>query len=287
MNYDYSRAAAIADKQTLDLLSDPMDTSVLFDESIVYKFLNQYQQWIKESKLNQLHGLEQYPHLAFSAGTSESFDKFYLANHRRRFRCWRGDYVYHRIAWQNNYDWTWLDDDEIHNNDAVIVSLPFADTGNVHKNYHNVLSTCEKLGVPVLVDCCYFGTCANIGFDLSYSCITDVAFSLSKSFPLARARVGMRLSRYDTDDTLSAYNKPGLEYTNRLSASLGIRFLEEFSPDYIYKKYHTQQLKFCKLTNTIPSNTVMFGIGDKKWNSLNRGTKTNRLSFHRYLGDYE
>jgi hypothetical protein len=112
-------------------------------------------------------------------------------------------------------------------------------------------------------------------------------FSLSKTFPVAHARVGMRLSRIDTDDTLSAYNKPGLMYTNRLAASLGIRFLTKFSSDYIYKKYRAAQLEYCKITKTQPSNTVIFGIGDKKYQKYNRGTDTNRLSFHRYLGDCE
>ena len=32
-----------------------------------------------------------------------------------------------------------------------------------------------------------------------------------------------------------------------------------------------------------PSDCVLFGIGDDKWNEYNRDRDTNRLSFHKYL----
>ena len=72
-------------------------------------------------------------------------------------------------------------------------------------------------------------------------------------------------------------------YTNRLTASLGKRFITEFSPDYMYNTYREKQLEYCQLTESEPSNTVFFGIGNEKWQKYNRGTDSNRLSFHRYL----
>lgn len=284
---DFSAAACIKDKQTIELLKTPVNTDVLFAEDSVTDFLNDYRNWINSTKNNVFVGIENYQYSCFSAGTSESFDKFYMKNATKRFRCFRGEYIYHKLAWRDKFNWCYIDDEPIAENDAVIISLPFADTGNKHINHNNILEKCEELNVPVLIDCCYFGTCANIEFDLTYNCITDVTFSLSKAFPVAHARIGMRLTKEDNDDTLFAYNKPNLSYNNRLGASLGQRFIKEFGPDYIFNKYRKHQIDFCNKTDTKVSNTVMFGIGDIRYNQYNRGTDTNRLSFHRYLGDCE
>jgi len=280
---DFSAAASIQDKQTLDVLSTPVDTDVLNDIELVEDFVQQYKSWISTSTNNKFIGLDNYQYACYSAATSEAFDKFYMKNSSKRFRCFRGEYIYHKIAWRDKFAWAYIDDDELRTGDAVIISLPFADTGNKHISYDEVLDTCERLDIPVLIDCCYFGVCSDIEFNLNYECITDVAFSLSKAFPVAHARIGMRLTKEDNDDTLFAYNKPGLMYTNRLTASLGKRFITEFSPDYMYNTYREKQLEYCQLTSTTPSNTVFFGIGDENWQKYNRGTDTNRLSFHRYL----
>lgn len=286
-NLDFSAAACISDQQTLKFLKTAVNTDVMFNENSVNDFLNNYAHWIKNTKNNQFYGFDNYRYKCFSAGTSESFDKFYMKNSTKRFRCFRGEYIYHKLAWRDKFNWCYLDNEPLAPNDAVVISLPFADTGNKHINHDSILNECEKLNIPVLIDCCYFGTCSGIEFDLTYNCITDVVFSLSKSFPVAYARIGIRFNKEDNDDTLFAYNKPGLMYTNRLTASLGQRFIENFGPDYIFDKYRKHQLNFCKLTATDASNTVLFGIGDKKYQKYNRGTNTNRLSFHRYLGDYE
>jgi len=282
-NFDFSAAASIQDSKALAVLSAPVDTSVLNDVELVEDFVQQYKYWISKSTNNKFIGLDNYQYACYSAATSEAFDKFYMKNSNKRFRCFRGEYIYHKIAWRDKFNWAYIEDDELRTGDAVIISLPFADTGNKHIGHDEVLDTCERLGIPVLIDCCYFGVCSDIEFNLDYKCITDVAFSLSKAFPVAHARIGMRLTKEDNDDTLFAYNKPGLMYTNRLTASLGKRFIAEFSPDYMYNTYREKQLEYCQLTSTTPSNTVFFGIGDEKWQKYNRGTDTNRLSFHRYL----
>ena len=282
-NFDFSAAASIQDSKALAVLSAPVDTSVLNNVELVEDFVQQYKYWISTSTNNKFIGLDNYQYACYSAATSEAFDKFYMKNSNKRFRCFRGEYIYHKIAWRDKFNWAYIEDDELRTGDAVIISLPFADTGNKHIGHDEVLDTCERLGIPVLIDCCYFGVCSDIEFNLDYKCITDVAFSLSKAFPVAHARIGMRLTKEDNNDTLFAYNKSGLMYTNRLTASLGKRFITEFSPDYMYNTYREKQLEYCQLTSTTPSNTVFFGIGDEKWQKYNRGTDTNRLSFHRYL----
>ena len=73
----------------------------LFDTTVHTRFIEEYRQWITAGTLNVMQGLEKFPIAAFSAGTTEAFDKFYLKNQTRRIRYFRGEYMYHQIAGRN------------------------------------------------------------------------------------------------------------------------------------------------------------------------------------------
>ena len=173
-----------------------------------------------------------------------------------------------------------MEDSALDKNDAVVISLPFADTGDKHNEYHNLMRDCSALGIPVLVDCAYYGACRHINIDIAYSCITDVTFSLSKTFPVAYARIGIRYTKVDDDDTMFVYHK--ISYNNKIGALIGLEYFKNFTPDYIPNKYIDKQKDFCNTLGVKTSKTVLFGIDDsKKYNQYNRGGNTNRLSFHK------
>jgi hypothetical protein len=278
-NTQYGGAFAIQDSATVAVLQQPMDLGCLHNDSVIDDFLNKYREWIRSTQLNTVTGLDSFEYACYSNGTTESFDKFYMRHPGKRFRCYRGDYMYHKLAWRNSHLWAWLDDAPLAANDAVVISLPFADTGDTHQQYHALMRECIQLGVPVIVDCAYFGACQGVDFDLSYSCITDVTFSLSKTFPVAHARIGIRFTRSDDDDTMFMYQK--INYNNKIGAELGSRYLDRFSPDYIPGKYSAHQQQLCSALNVQASPTVLFGIGGEQWQQYNRGGASNRLSFHR------
>lgn len=245
-------------------------------------FIIDFMAWIRSSKNNKIYGLENFNYAVYANGTTEGFDKFYQKNYLRRFRCFKGEYLYHKIAWRDccpNFEY--LENDQLQKNDAVVISLPFADTGSKHSNHDQILKQCESLNIPVLVDCCYFAISSNIEFDFNYKCITDITFSLSKVFPVAHARIGVRLTRHDVDDTLIVYDKNS--YNNRLGAALGHYLIKQFSPDYIVDKYKQKQQVFCKLLGIEPSNTVIFGTSENRYPEYNRGSITNRLSLYKFL----
>ncbi len=246
-------------------------------------FCSRYIEWIKSTQLNTMAGLDQFSVAAYANATTEVFDKFYMKNHRRRFRCFRGEYLYHQVTWRNHWpDWCFIEDQPIQANDAVVISLPFSDTGDKHPHMESLLKMCTALGVPVLVDCAYFGVCRDIDFDFTHKCITDISWSLSKTFPVAYARVGMRLTRSDDDDPLIMLNKIG--YTNRVGAALGLHLLEQYSPDYVVTKYKSVQEELCNKLGIVPSKTVLFGIDyENKYPEYNRGSNTNRLGLHKHL----
>lgn len=283
-NLPFGHSAAVLDSKCVLHLESfrPNLSNILLDNNIVDQFCEEYYKWLLHSNNHRVQGLEEFKHQVYSLGTSESFDKFYMKNKSKRFRCFKTEYMYHQLAWRNAWpDWQFIEDCDITENDAVVISLPFADTGDIHLLHTNVLETCNKLNVPVLIDLCYFSIATDIDIDLRYPCITDIVFSLSKAFPVAHARIGMRLTRVDDDDTLFVYQKSF--YNNRLGAAIGLELVKNFSCDYIPTTYKKKQQEFCNTLGIAPSKTVLFGIAQDKWHEYNRGGLTNRLSFHNFL----
>lgn len=286
----FGHSKAILDDNVLDLLkSVPLKLlEIEYDNNIKDNFLKNYLTWIQSTEINSITGLENFSHAAYSNGTTESFDKFYLKHKDRRFRCFRGEYLYHRLSWRNYYpNWVFADDDCLHENDAVVISLPFSNTGDKHKLHEAMLDICDEKGIPVLVDCCYFGICSDIEFNFDHPSIQEIVFSLSKTFPVAHSRIGMRLSRTDDDDSLFVVNKNN--YINNLGCYIGNCLIENFGPDYIPNKYKDTQIDICKLLSVEPSNTVLFGIDSKdrfieyKRDQGSPDSDVNRLSFHGYF----
>lgn len=279
-NMDFGSAFAIQDPETVKVLREPMDLQCLNSDTVIDEFLYEYDAWIKSTHSNTITGLEDFKYRCYSNGTTEAFDKFYMKNATRRFRCYKGEYMYHRLAWRDKFHWQWIEDAPLHKNDAVVISLPFANTGNKHEHYHDLMRKCSELGVPVLVDCAYFGVCRSEHIDVAYPCITDVVFSLSKTFPVAYARIGMRYTKEDDDDTMFVYHK--ISYNNKVGAALGMKYFERFSPDYMAQKYLDKQLDFCEALAVEPSKTILFGNDYlDQYPEYNRGGNSNRLSFHK------
>lgn len=263
-------------------VADAVDS--LWDNNIQNRFLDAYYQWIGQTRVNTIIGLDEFQVKTFSAGTTEAFDKFYLKHSGCRLRYFRGEYMYHQVAGRNYFDHgsAFIEDDELVGNDCVVVSLPFSDTGGEHPRMQEVLEKCTRLNIPVLLDCAYLGICSGITIDLAYPCITDVTFSLSKTFPVPHLRIGMRLTRQDDDDALLVMNKTG--YTNRLGAAVGIALINTWSVDYIPVTYKGAQIRLCQELEVEPSNSIIFGIDTKnQYPEYNRGGKTNRLCFAKLI----
>jgi hypothetical protein len=285
-NLHFGGASSVIDPElqntVYDIIIACCQQDILNDITVQSTFLDSYQTWIRNSKLNQLHGLDSFPVAAYANGTTEGFDKFMLKNRQRRFRCFRGEYMYHPAAWRNYFPgWCRIEDEPLDVNDAVIISMPFSDTGDIHPETMSVLDQCDSLGIPVLIDSAFFGICHGIKFNYDRQCITDITFSLSKSFPVANLRIGMRLTKQDDDDTLMIHNKTN--YNNRMGAGVGAQLLEKYSADYNVHTWQGIQEKFCREIDVSPSKSVIFGLGGENFIKYNRGGTSNRLCFSRYL----
>lgn len=236
-------------------------------------FVDNFTQWLGLSDLKNYDA-------DFSNGTTQAFDSFYLRHRNKRFRCYSGEYFYHLKAWQSSgVDWSFITDcDPLMSGDVVVLSVPFCDTGNVQ--HIDVISQCDSLGIPVLLDLCYYPLCKPFSIDLTNNAIDTVCFSLSKIFPVAHHRIGVRYTKKTVFDGQKLHHSIG--YANVLSACIGKNLINQYSADHIHKTYKQQQQIVCNFLNIEPSQSVIFALGNTDWNMYNR---SNLLKEYQLLLD--
>lgn len=271
----YIGSKSIADDKVTDyiesLLSSPRALSGWKDRKWLDTFEESYLPWIQSSKNNTVFGLDKY-RSSFSTGTTQSFDSFYIRHRHRKFKCLVGEYFYHLKSWiSNKFEWGFICNvDELDSNDALVISVPFCDTGNVPIDYTDLLNKCEDLKIPVLIDCCYYSISGGLELDFNYSCIDTVTFGLSKTFPVANLRIGIRYTKNSIVDGQTLHSD--INYNHSFSAWIGTLLMQEYSPDFIHNKYNQKQKELCDFFGLTPSNTVVFASGGLTWNTYNRST---------------
>ena len=122
--------------------------------------------------------------------------------------------------------------------------------------------------MPVLLDCAYYTIAQGLDIDLNYKCIDTVTFSLSKTFPIAHARVGMRYTKHDLQDGQKLHSN--INYDNRISAGIGLHFINKFPSDYVWLKYKNAYKKFVASLGLKQSQTILFADGDDQWKEYGR-----------------
>lgn len=282
----YGGAWAINDPEVILATQSFLDKNAYLDiinKANVNEYLDNYFQFVKTSH-NELIGLTKFKSLAFSLGTTNTFDMFVASHPTKRLVTFDGEYIYHSIMQRAIYGHTYSlsHPDQIQSNDCLIISCPFADTGGEHPNMKEILARCDQLKVPVLLDLAYINIAQNITIDLRHDCIEALTTSLSKVFPLGHVRVGMRMKKQNIDDGLDMTTAS--DWVNKLGIGIANSLIKQFDSNYIFNKYKQKQTAMCNQLDVTPSKCVIFGIDqNKKYSEYNRGFLTNRLCFSKHF----
>ena len=251
-------------------------------------FTDLHMQWIKNSKLNNIEGLDDFPERYIINGCTEAITEYHWMFRDRRLRLHSGEYMF-TAGLSLGDKFTWVHEDKFREGDALILSIPYAWTGNDPIDFEKTMEVCSELNIPVLLDCCFFGTCQDLDIKVNYPCVVAVCFSTSKAFATGTFRVGTLFAK-DAPDHIKALNK--FLYTPLLAAVIHTEMLSEFSADYIPTKYRKKQEEIAKEIGSSPSKTMMItnsdvpyegadlskisgGIYAAGWPSANIGGKDN------------
>lgn len=221
--------------------------------------VEQFCSWIKQGSYNTIVGLESFPYAALCAGTSDAISTFIARNNKRRIRFSRAEFTLSKIVCNSmQLDWAFLEDADLEHNDAVVVSFPFSGNGRSHPSYNKLITTCERLQIPVCVDAAYLGIGFGLHIVLTSPCITDVTVSLSKPFS-TMLRHGIRFTRIRYDDTIQNNSETGI--LPRINVVTATELMKLFPQDYIITKYHSKYQTICHKLNLMPTNTITLASG--------------------------
>ena len=210
-------------------------------------FVKQHREWLLNSNF-YVQKLDRFKHGYVTAGCTEAFNEVY------KEPCFvlQGEYTYHRdtgMAIECPLDYVPRDS-------RLIISYPFAATGNPHKDWDTILETCEQKNIKIFIDACLAGV--SLGkLDLQHPNITHVAFSFSKAFYTGFYRCGVVYTN-ETKSPASVTNKH--LYLNHPSMEIHLNLMKKFTSDYIVERYRMKQVSLCKEHNLIQSDCVLFGL---------------------------
>ncbi len=229
-------------------------------------FFLKYLKWLQDCSTSPVIGLEKFPQIYYVNGVTQSYDIFFWEHQGKRFRTVKGDYPYVKLAVNN---WVYLEDDELQKNDALVLTCPFYENGDIPRNFEQILDQCLELRIPVMIDAAYFGTCYDTSFDYSHPAIEMVSFSLSKCLSLFAYRVGILFCKksFSHLEELQKQTK----YFNQAGAYIGARLMDKFPADFMplnYKKFHQD---VCQDLDLLPTKCIMLANvknQDKRFDKL-------------------
>ncbi len=239
------------------------------------EYLEKIDTWLHNTENNTLTGLDNFKTHDLIHGTTQAFDEAYYRHANRRLRIFRGEYAYHRRVFKNHLFINNEQDeyvDKLEANDWVIISVPFCGTGGEPpQHYEQVLDDALFLGIPVLIDCAWYGTCYDMNINLSHPAIHEVCFSLTKGLGIGNLRTGIRYSNYDSTDQNPIRQQNDYNHLPLGAAQIGIHMMETFHIDRIPDKYKQWQHDLCDVMGLKPANCIHIGMADKDselWNKF-------------------
>jgi len=219
-----------------------------------------FENWINSNQISKIVGLENFPVKALCSGTSQTIENFVNRNNHRQIRFSRSEFVLSRIVCNaNGIKWQYLEDHDLKENDALILSWPFSGNGGTYPNIEEVLTKCNDLNIPVLIDAAYFGIATSLEIDARYDCITDVCTSISKPFS-TMLRHGIRFTKKRYDDSIQNSSDSGI--LSRMSTVTATHLLTNFPAEFIINKYQPRQEKICKEFGIVPTPVITLALGD-------------------------
>jgi hypothetical protein len=238
----------------------PIELHGSFDLKSYNEFQDKFHKWVHSSK-QIVKGLPENKYIV--SGITDAFNQTYSLYNK--IGIFEGEYGYHEKVFPDRVTYN------LKEADVIIISHPFSADG---ESSHSKIAEADRLGIPIFIDCAFFGICSDINFDFtSYNNIHSVCFSLSKTFGTGWQRVGLLY----TIDPYPVKHYSDWQYPLLASAEWHYDLIDQYGPDDMFQKYRFQQEQICDRMGIISSSTVIFGLDySDRYKDFKRGN-VNRL----------
>ena len=237
------------------------------------QFEDTYRKWLEHSS-KCIIDLYAFKHTTFIFGSLAGIDAFIQRHHNKTIRASNDDFVVTKVLCKNNrMNFKPLENGPIGKYDAVIMSYPFSGNGTEMPEYTDVLQQCERLGVPVLLDCAYFGIGYDLTYPMHYKCITDLVFSTSKHFATTHLRLGIRFTKDKIDDAMS-FGQLSADIYNKQGAYLVTKINQQFTHDWFINKWRPVSEQVARELDLVDTNCITLKTAKRAMPEFRRGSYT-------------
>lgn len=234
-----------------DVLFGKMDSDI--SDAVYTNFKQEMTDWLFRSKINSIIGFDNFNRVDIINGCTQFIDALYMQG---PIQVLHGDYRYHeRLGLAYVKDVGSLIPDI-----PLIIAMPFPSVGALHQNMGEILNEAKDKRISVHVDGAWITCCRGINFNLSHPSIKSVAISLSKGLGLGWNRIGLRWTKETVSDSISIMNDFNMNL--RATAKIGLHFLRNLEPDYLWNRHGEQYLKVCYDFNLTPTTSIYLALQD-------------------------
>jgi len=227
-----------------------------FTDQVYIDFKKEMTNWIFSSQLNRLAGFDSFNRADIINGCTQFIDNLYMQG---PVQVLRHDYRYHErlgLAYIKDVG-------SLIPGIPLIIAMPFPSIGNTHPDMEEILNEAKNKGIDVHVDGAWLTCCRGINFDLSHPSIKSVAVSLSKGLGLGWNRIGLRWIRnVSHSDSISIMND--FHMNNRALSIIGLHFIRNLKPDYLWETHGTKNVKICGDFNLTPTPCIHLALKDNQ-----------------------
>jgi hypothetical protein len=241
------------DKLSLDILLGNLDKDI--SNEIYSKFKEEMQNWLLNSNLNCLKGLEKFDRVDIIQGCTQFIDNLYING---PLQILEGDYKYHERL---NPNLKFAKIGKLKRHIPILIAAPFPSIGSSHPKIDNILEECLEKQIPVHIDGAWITCAKNFNFDFSHPAIHSVGISLSKGLGLGWNRIGLRWS-YQITDSISIMND--FHMNNKALVIIGLHYIKNLPPDYFWLKHANRNKKICKDFNLISTQSIHLALDENK-----------------------
>lgn len=225
-----------------------------FDDSVYENFSYELLSWVKHIPNVSLKGLDNFPYVNIINGCTQFIDNLYMQS---KIQTFSNDYRYHQRL---NLSKQVYSIEDLIPQIPLIVSMPFPAIGDVLPDMVDLLDYCLHKDIPVHIDSAWITCSNNLYFDFDHPAIQSIGMSLSKGLGLGWNRIGIRLSRDATSDSVTLMNSHNMN--NRALVLIGLEFLKKIDPGHLWHKHQANYYKICRDFKLAPTNSIHLALKD-------------------------
>lgn len=238
------------EKLQLDVLNGKLKKDIT--DNVYTEFKIKAERWFTNSSLNHLSGLDSFSRKDIIIGCTQFIDTQYM---KGPVQIIEGDYRYHSRL---NPNIIYSVPGNLKPGIPLIIAMPFPSIGAPHTQMKEILDESLENSIPVHVDGAWISCCRDINFSFSHPAIQSVGISLSKGLGLGWNRIGLRWTKEDKPDAITIMND--FNMNNRALAMIGLHFIRNLPPDYLWLHHGDNYYKVCKDFGLTPTNSIYLAL---------------------------